>query len=219
MSADSKRPDISVQDEEEYVDKRIKKRILDAREQVDDMEHALFDEEPLMPDVQINHAQKVVAWGNTVRRFLRNIEVIMQRMDIPEAKQYLDDVDLGTVDLVPPDKDGYAFSQVAHPDLDDNDVKRLLDLPPSAELPEVQERPFVGLQSVIESEPVLTGSWLVRVGDGNPATRDIIELQTQRPVPKSLYEDAIRAADRFLFDAGVGLNIEASAWRSEEPGL
>lgn len=219
MSADSDRPDISVQDEEEYVDKRIKKRILDAREQVDEMEQALFDEELLMTDVEIPHSQKAVAWGNTVRRFLRNIEVILVRMDIPEAEQYLEHVELGSVELVPPDKDGYAFSNVAHPDLDDQDVKRMLNLPPTVDLPHVQRRSFEGLRSVIESDAVLTGSWLVRVSDGNPATRDVLELHTQRPVPKSLYEDAVRAADRFLFDAGVGLNIEASAWRSEEPGL
>jgi len=219
--------DVQIQDEEEYVDKRVKQRILDARQQVDDMEKALFDEELLSPDVNIGHSRKVLAWGNTVRRFLRNIEVILLRIDLSAAggergdpsERYLHDVDLGAVTLVPPDKRGFQFSKVAHPDVSDADLKRMLDLPSSADIPKPTDVPFEGLQSIVSSDSLLAESWHVSLGRGNPAERQTIELHAERPVPKSIYEDAIRAADRFLHDANIGINIKAQDHYSEEPGL
>jgi len=212
--------DIHIDDEEEYVDKRIKERILKSREQVDETEQALFDEELLMPDVQIPDPQKVVAWGNTVRRFLRNIETVMMQEEIDDAHRYHEEIELGTVQIVPPDTNGYEFSLIAQEGIDDKVLKRRFNLPSGAKLPKPKTIAFTGLKSVLEHDPILTASWAVTIDDsGPPPMHDTITVNKQQPVPKSVYEDAIRASDRFLQQAGIGLNLKAQPHRSKEPGL
>jgi len=212
--------DIHIDDEEEYVDKRVKKRILESREQVDKTEQALFDEEILMPDVQIPDAQKVIAWGNTVRRFLRNIETVLLQEEIDQAEHYHKELELGSIRIVPPDKNGFEFSLVGEEGITDKQLKRQLNLPSGADIPYPKPVQFTGLVSVLESDPILSASWVVTLDDsGPPPTHEQITLQKQQPMPKSVYEDAIRASDRFLQQAGIGLNLKAQAHRSTEPGL
>lgn len=211
--------EITVKDDEEYVPKRVKQRILDSRERVNEREDELFTARLLDPEVGISEAQATVAWGSTVKQFMRDIEVLLDRLPVESAEQYYRNVDLGQMVLLPPDKGGYAFSRVAHVD-DADALRRELGLPKQATVPQPKAVTFTGLLSVIEREPIQQENWSVCVeAKGPPSTHEYLQLRAAEPVPKWIYENAIRAADRFLQDAGIGVEIDAGDHMSEEPGL
>jgi len=214
----SQQPDWQLEDGE-YVDRKVKERILNSRQQVDSMEQTLFDEEVLMPDVQVSYIQKVVAWGNSVRRFLRNIEPILDLKTEDHGSYYLDEITFGTIHLVPPDQDGYPFSLVSDDTLTDSERRQLIGVGPDVTLPEVQDESINGLRDVVNTDPVLSASWTVRLSGRTPAEREVLQLEAREPVAKSVYEDAVRAADRFLFDMGIGAHVEPRPHKSTEPGL
>lgn len=212
--------DIQIKDEEEYVPKRVKKRILDSRERVNEREDELFTARVVDPEIDISEGQAVVAWGNTVKQFMRDIEVLLERLDIESASHYLHDVHLGEVSLVPPDMRGYAFSRVVDEQTDDAVLRQQLGLPRDAELPRPKGVPFNGLQSIIEREPILQEQWRVCIdASGPPPAHQYLYPEVGQPVPKWIYENAIRAADRFLQDAGIGVDVKADPHFSTEPGL
>jgi hypothetical protein len=87
----------------------------------------------------------------------------------------------------------------------------MLDLPRGVDLPEPQRVPFEGLKEVIERDPVLTHQWEVCVKrEGARPNWEYVYPQTQRPVPKRLYENAVRKADMFLQQAGIGLDTDVA---------
>lgn len=216
-------PDLEVEDAEDYVDKRVKKRILEARARVDEREDQLFNERLLDPEIEISNAQATVAWGNTVRQFARNIEVLLEDMATgsEEVKHYLDSVQLGTVRIPPPDTERREWSKVAMDSYTPDMLRREFGLSPSAELPEVREVPFKGLRDIVERESHLSQTWVVTIDDsGPPPEHEHQRLQATRPVPKWIYENAVRAADRFLHEAGIGVKIRAEPYMGEGgPGI
>lgn len=213
MSVDN--PDRSqseVQDEEGTVDRKIKNRILDARARVDEREDILFTQPIVDPELNLNRVDATRAWGNTVRQFIRSIEPLLRSDDIKNSEYYYAEVILGRETLVPPDSDKYQFSKFANEEISDKHLKRDMGLPPSFEPPEPVTVEFTGLGDILRQE-MLHHKWTVDVADkGRPAIK---ELSVETPVPKFVYENAVRAADQFLQQAGVGMDISSGRQLSD----
>jgi len=216
---------VTVEDDDEYTARRFLKRVMDSRDRVDEREDSLFNGALLEPELDVADYQLLQAWANTVRQFIRNIEVLLHNFPDETEKGgswYLNEVELGEVRLTPPDTPQFAFSEVAMLDdgVGEDALKQRLDLPLTADLPKPRTRDFRGLRSIIEIEPVVSAQWSVCVdASGPPATHDYETVTAQRAVPKYIYENAVRAADRYLDGIGIGVDSDGGDYRSVEPGL
>lgn len=202
-------PPQEVLDEEGGVDKALKRAIIRARDRVDETELALYRDATIEPDVNLNEFQKVHIYATTVKQFLRRIEPILRTKDVPGNAEYYRDIEIGTVMLVPPDTDGYPFSMAAESDRSDKELRRRLGLPRGIDLPAPEPVEFKGLQSVIERDAVVGHRWEVCVSrEGAKPNWEYVYPSVQQPVPKQIYENAVRQADRFLQGAGVGIETD-----------
>jgi hypothetical protein len=196
--------------DDNLIDRETRKHILNLRKQIDDDERQLFIESQTNPDIGLSHEQSTYYWSLSVRQYLRGIKRLWGD-DISQVKnadnywaryQRNGQEGLGTMQLIPPDKDGYQFSLVAV-DKDSADIKRALHLPPEAELPEPATKTFAGLADVLYT-PQFEHTWSVTV---DPRNRKTITLQNARPVPKPILEETVEAADEFLQQSGLGFEI------------
>jgi hypothetical protein len=222
--------DVTVKDDEEYVAKRIKKQILDSRQLVNEREDVFFAGELLDPDINLSQEQKVESWGNTVRQYIRDIEPLLrnfpagvddQGRDICEF--YRESIQLGEVRLVPPDTRSYDFSAITAVDgeeFTERDLKRELNLPPQVDLPHPHRVEFGGLLSIVDYDARVSYQWRVNTNPGGFNTaEDYVTLQQSRIVPKYVYESAVRAANMFLDEIGIGIEVDGGEYHSVEPGL
>jgi hypothetical protein len=84
----------------------------------------------------------------------------------------------------------------------------MLDLPRDAELPEVRREDINGLKKIIELPNQMTQRWRVLISDpGAPRDRKYDPLEVTKPIPKHTYEKAVREANEFLHNAGVGMDV------------
>jgi len=213
---DSKR----VIDEEGDVDSAVKSRILNSRSAINENENVLFTHRTVRPDIEISRAQATVAWGHSVKRYIRDVEILLTNDDIPEAREYYLNVNLGEVTLAPPETAGYDFSKFANPDRDDMHIKKEMGLPPDCEVPKPYTETLIGLKSLLESGEVVQNEWTVFVDKSGPrASWDQVTVEAMKPIPKHIYERAVRHTDQFLQNAGIGVHTgmpeeddEAEAW-------
>jgi len=221
-SASDSGPRKRIDDEEGKVDTQYKNRIIQNRIRVDDAEEALLVDAATDPDVTASRAKRVSIWGTMVKQYLRTIEPILRSDDVDEAQRYYEEVEIGSVTLHPPDKDGYAFSTLQYRDFEDKQLRRALDLPRGASLPEPEHIQFNGLVSIIEAPEILSHRWAVTVDDsGPPPTHEQVLLEQTEIPDKQLYVDALRYADQFLQEAGLGIDISAEGvpeWGFQEVG-
>jgi len=198
-----------VQDDENTVDQQYKTRIIEARERVDKAEQGLFVDVETDPEVQMAYGEQVATWATIVKQFLRAIEPLLRHEDVPDSAEYYDDKEIGEMMLLPPNTEGYEFELVGElQHHEPADIRRALDLPRGATLPQPRTKTFVGLKQVIEHPPVVEESWVVKVdASGPPAEHKYVYPTTQQPVSKQIYIDAVRHADQFLQGAGIGLDI------------
>jgi len=196
-------------DEEGDVDKALKRRIIQARERVDETELALYRDAAIQPDVNLGPTEKIHIYATTVKQFLRRIEPLLRTANIEGNKQYYKEIELFTTQLKPQDEGGYQFSLIGQSDRDDETLRQMLGLPRNAELPEPVEVSFEGLESIIEEEPILRYQWEVCINQsGAPPNWEYVYPSVERPVPKKVYENAVRKADMFLQQAGIGLDTD-----------
>lgn len=213
--------DITIKDEENYTDKKIKQRILNTRDMLNEAKFELFAGRLTEPDVEVSQQQALFAWGDLVRSYLRDLGVLLYHEDLPGAEYYREKVEIGEIQIIPPDKDDYQFSLVAQGQLSAEELRRHFGLGRGAELPQPRTRQLRGLASVIEMEPVIEEHWAVSLNPREaPPNRDILRLSKAKPVPRHIYENALVQADQFLQEAGIGLDIEAEPYMADgEPGL
>jgi hypothetical protein len=197
-----------VLDEEGTVDEKLKSRIISVRELVDKREDLLFVVSAVDPGVDVDEREAVAAWGGTVRQYLRAIEPLLRAEDIESASYYYTEPPLGEVTLAPPNQDGYEFSKFADDRFDNQQLIREMGLPPNTTPPAPYREKYVGLRDAIEKTSVSHG-WVVTVSDGVGPEREVADLQAEIPTPRYILENAVRKADQFLQQAGVGLEIGA----------
>lgn len=214
--------EIEVADDENYTDKKVKQRIQNTRQMVKNAEHELFSKRLVDPEVQYSQLDALLAWGDFVRSYLHDLSVLLNHPDMEQSQHYRDEVDLGTITLVPPDKNGYEFSQIAYEGVDEEDLLlRFNGFDRSADLPKPKVRKIRGLLGLAERDPVVEARWLVTK---NPRAarpnQETMTLQAQRPIPRKTYRKALSEADQFLQTCGIGLDIEAEPYTADgEPGL
>lgn len=214
--------DIEVADDEQYTDKKIKARILNAREMLNDAQHELYSARLVEPEVQYSELDALLAWGNLVRSYIRDLSILLNNNDLRQAKHYREEVVLGRVQLIPPDQHGYEFSKIAYDGIKEEDLIREFEgFKRGADIPKPKERTFKGLMSLVEAESIIEEHWSVTRNpmEAGP-NQERMTLQTQQPIPKYVYERALMAADEFLQQSGIGLEINAKDYMGgEEPGL
>jgi hypothetical protein len=197
-------------DEEGGVDKAIKKRIIQARERVDETEISLYRDAEVDPNVNLSELEKIHIYATTVKQFLRRIEPLLRTANIPNNDEYYTDIHIETVPLVPPDTKGYPFSILPEiHDLEAKEQRRRLNLPHGVEVPEIEPVTFEGLKDIIEGDIILSHRWQVCVQNkGARPNWDFVYPEQTRPVPKEVYENAVRKADMFLQEAGIGVETD-----------
>jgi len=206
-----------VVDQEGTVDAAVKKRILESRNAVNHNDNILFTERVASEQIQISEAQAVVAWGHSVKRYVRDVEILLRQDGIEHAPRYYEEIELGDVELRPPE-DRYPFSAVYEGHMDSWRFKQQYGLPKGCDLPEPVTERFHGLRSIIESPEMLQHRWWIQTeGADIPGQAPKEPFDVSQPVPKYIYERALRETDQFLQEAGIGVETSAGAYESSEP--
>lgn len=200
--------ELEVNDDEDYTDKKVKQRILNARDRLNEVQNSLFSERLIEPDVQYSEIDALRAWGLLVRSFVRDITVLLKHDDVPDNEYYAYDVDLGTIQLVPQDTDGYEFSKTAYDEYDAEYLRREFGFDREASIPQPRTVEFEGLLSLIHTKNYVEERWIVVSNPQAPRPeQEIIETMDRRPIPQKIYEKALMQSDQFLQNVGIGLDL------------
>lgn len=193
------------------VDRKLKDKIIEARQRIDAREDFLYVEAPVDNAYQIGEHDQDKMWGMVVKQFLRKIKPLLQSDEITTDRDYYEGVELGEIQLIPRDVRGYPFSQVATGAMDGETFKLQYDLPRDVELPKVEVVEFHGLKSVLKRDPVVSKEWVVQADAWNaPGQNGVIRTGDAQAIPREIYEEAIFEADKSLQEAGIGLELGAS---------
>lgn len=223
MSLDTS-DEITVEDEEGVVDRKVKEQVLDLRSQIDEDERAIYVEMLSDPARSFTISDANRFWGVSVRQYLRGIKRLWGNTDATRVRSvgdYWQEMHLGTETLNPPDKGGYQFSLAAHLDTHPPDeLKRAIGLPKRAELPKPEVVEFHGLDSIL-SQNRIEHTWVVKTDvSGPPPEHESVHLQVAEPIPKHILENAVEAADNFLQQAGLGFDVGVPDYHGgDTPGL
>jgi len=209
-----------VTDDEGTVDEKVKNRILNARERVDEREDAVFVQSALDSEVRLNRQARVGIWATSVKQYLRTIEPLLQSDDIDNSDYYYWELPIIEREVTPPDGLTRVISgnddkeEKIHWSMFYNDAvdttRLIIDNPlfgTGFQPPEPKTIKLEGLRDVIETNGISV-SWDVPLNprDFGPQQR-IAQPVFQKPLQKEWLEFAVRQADQFLQQAGIGLEI------------
>jgi len=201
-----------VSDEENYTDKKVKKRLLDSRDLLKQSENELETARLIEPEVEYTDYEATAAWAKLVQSFIRDLNILLENDDVPKAEHYREEVDLGSVELVPQDVEGIPFSKIVYDDISEDDIimqSRQLDR--GANLPRPHKVEFNGLIELAKADVVLERQWSVIT---NPRAarpnQNIVTTGDRKPIPKRIFQQALMEADQFLQGAGIGLDLSDS---------
>lgn len=211
------------------IDKRLKDRILDARDRVADREDDTFVGARLTGDAKLSHSQLVGIWATSVRQYLRTIEPLLRSDEIENSRHYYHEIPIYKDTLRPPDGETLVLTAGPKDDVEEDTKEIHWSLFYNDELsnreivgdstlftrdfepPEPQPVKLQGLKSVIEQD-VISASWEVVLNPGTAPAEEthIAKPQIAQPLGKSTLEHAVRKADEFLHDAGISPDIGGS---------
>lgn len=199
---------LEVSDNEDYTDKKVKQRILNAREQLNEVQNELYSARLVEPDVDYSELDALMAWGNLVRSFIRDLSVLLNHDEVENADYYRDKVELGEVVLVPQDTQEVPFTKLQFDQYDGDYFRRKYGFSKGAELPEPERVKFTGLMDLVGRDNFVEKRWVVVKNPNLPKPeQDIVETGDRQPIPKGVYERALMACDQFLQGVGVGLDL------------
>lgn len=194
--------DFEVEDEEGYVDRERKQNIIQNRQKCEETAEYLF---PRVNRGEMRYEAAVRSFHEPVRNYLLSIEPLLKDPDLPYAEEAYLREPMGVVEFPLPPK----FQDLGGRS-DPQRIKqrgfRLLGDPP-----EPDEHTIIGLKEIIERDEY-THTWEVEVnpvrGIAAKSKRRHTETETAvKPTPKVALINAIRTADEFLQNAGVGLSL------------
>lgn len=196
-----------VLDEEGEVDTKVKNRIIKARERVDETEQQLYVGSLVKESVSIPDANRLQGYGLMVRQYIRTVKPLLASAGIEKSEYYWKHATIFSQEVQPP-AGKYNWPLFCDPEIDNTKLKREFGLPSGFEPPEAKVFEISGLRDVLDKHQ-MSLSWRFDLAAGTGDTRtDIEELQVgPRPLPKSVYEQAVELTDEFLQLAGVGLEI------------
>lgn len=212
---------IEIDDEENYTDKKVKQRILSARDRVGRAHDQLYAERLVNPDASYSEQDVLFAWGNMVRAYVRDLGIFLNNDDLPSASQYRETVHLGEVVMIPQPAGDYDFSKVMYDAYDPKDLRRMWGFSRDTELPQPRTINFDGLMSIVERDNVLEERWMLCPNPREaPPNREYIETADRKPIPKHIYERALEVSDSFLNNIGIGVDVKAEDYTADSgPGL
>lgn len=217
----------SINDAENYSDKKIKERLHQARKQITSIKNQLNAGSVLDPSVNYTQHEINVTWANLVQTFLQDINVLLEKEELAESEYYRDEVELGKVLLIPRDTDDIPFSEIVYEDVSaENIIARTDKLSRGAKLPRPEPVPFNGLQQLARADIVLEHHWSVVTNPRAPDHRqEVVHTATRKPIDRDIFERAMEHADIFLDKNGIGLDtsqdgVPEFGWESvgEEDG-
>jgi hypothetical protein len=194
-------------DEEGTVDSKIKDTIIQARNRVEKAFYQVDVQNPLEDVETLPKPKRDQIYAKTVRQFILRIEPLLTAESVQGNEPYYegDGEAIASFHLVPPDTQGHKLSLVTL-EKDDKKLRRMMDLPRGVELPEPKEIRFDGLKDIIEKPMVVTHQWEVCVAkSGARPNWEYIYPHEERLVPREVYRDALRQADQFLQEIGIGV--------------
>lgn len=172
-------------DEENYIDKRRKQEILNARSDVREWRQELFSSIRMG---EIEEQTGMLLYGDRVREYLMAIEPLLRNESLPMAEEAYHGVYLGEVVVHPPEVEG-ARSELLQ------------------STPEPKREAINGLQTVIERERIVE-TWEVQIRDTDSSRRrEERTLQNSAPLSREILQNATRTADEWLQKIGVGLEV------------
>lgn len=214
--------DIEVADDEDYCDKKIKKRILNTREMLIQSKNELETERLIKADVEYNDFEAFAAWANLIQSYIYELGILLKHPDVPKADYYREEIPLGRVEIVPQDRYGIPFSNIAYDDITKEDIVfQSPKLKRGAKIPEPVSVELRGLMDVAQTDIVLEKHWVVTTNPMQaPPNQNRIEVVGKQAVPRNVFQQALAESDQFLQNAGIGLDIQAEAYTADgEPGL
>lgn len=205
-------PELEVSDTEGRIDRKIKDRILESREAIDEAEQELFLSigETQFDDKRVYYkARRQLAdqWGILVRQYVRNVKPLLTSDNVPNSDYYWNEVPIYKTKVIPPNERDYKWSKFADENANDIRIIRDMGLGPEFEPPKPKEFDIIGLEELMRKQKeAATWSFELRPG-AVPPESDLRRLKVDRPLPKLAYENAVEATDDFLDQAGVGLSM------------
>lgn len=197
------------------IDRSFKQRIINALNRVDEREDYLYVQAPVEDGMHANHIEQDLYWGMVVKQFLRSIEQLLRSDEIGPASHYYREVYLGEVELQPRNTEEVPFQDHLHGNQSPVGFRLRYGLAETADLPEPVTESFRGLRSIIESDGVVSHTWAVPMEDGS-----VVTTTDQQPIPKIVYERAVRNGVEFLQKVGVGIDIDPEPYTGDNgPGL
>jgi hypothetical protein len=209
-----------VADEDNRIDRKIKDRIVESRNRIDEAEKEFFvnqlgqtDPQNLTPQDKQRYEQTkrhfADRWGVLVRQYIRSVKPLLTSSEIPKSEEYWLKLPVYTANVAPPKERDYDWSRFATTD-SPMETARRMGLPPSFDPPESKPVEIIGLKELMDRDKISLSWHIDPTPEKLPPAKDDRYLDIDRPLPKEAYENAIELTDDFLDQAGIGLGIEES---------
>lgn len=183
-----------IEDDEDTVDTKKKQQILQRKDDVNEWEMELYTQVSL-GEMDLEQADQL--WGYRVRSYLKEVEPLFTRTNLEDATEVYEELDLGGVRVDPP------------PELTDSNVEVQSPVSP-------KYVPIDGIEQVIEAKQV-SAEWEVQIRNSQaPKRRDTITRSNVRPISYPVLEKAVRSVDKWLQLNGIGVNVDAEPYESED---
>jgi len=217
--------DDELQDDERYIERRVKERIADARDRVAEHKSGLLVELPAQQGAA-SAAQQAQLWQVSVKQYLRAIEPLLRSDELAESHYYYGELEIVDKNIWPRDDtqvgDGdYKGTRIREPDGSVRHEKIAWpalyeqDTPARSnpmfgrgfKPPKPKRVTLKGLKSIMEIDGI-SKEWRVPLNPREPEFRQEVAMPAwQQPLRKEWLEEAVAAADQFLHDSGLGLEI------------
>lgn len=195
-------PDLEVEDAEGYVDRERKKDILKNRRKVEETAEYVF---PRAKRGELGPATAAGHFHEPVRNYLISIEPLLKDFDLPDAEQVYLHEPMAELVFSPPAEFTRPDGIPSETQLKERGYRVL------GEPPEPEEHTIRGLKEIIERDRY-DRSWEVTIEPlrGIRARRTAQKTETvtdTQVTPKRALWNAVRTADTWLQQAGIGLEL------------
>lgn len=191
LGIDQEQGDFHVIDEAQYSHKRRLQAIHNAHDRVIEVRNAVEDR-LITGSISEYHARRY--YRGAVESFIMEVLPVLKSEQIPLSEDYAEGVEIGTVDVTPPDD----LVQLAR-----ENVGRM---PPGGSVPTPVSYKVVGLAEVLELPSPIRHRFSVAVQTGRDGVQ-VYARDVAQEIPRDLLDAAVQLTAEALEDAEMGLNI------------
>jgi hypothetical protein len=190
------------------VDQRVKERILDSREKVDETRSMVYVQGALDPDINLSREELNHIYATAVREYIQNVEPILRDDDVEHAHHYYLEEPIASQNILPPEQADTDWATLAAAE-DPLPLMRQLGLPPDFEPPQPRTVELVGLADVLEVEQKQLTWTIIENPSAAPPNQRVRRLsKTWRP-GRTVLNRAVRITDEFLHKVGIGIDTKS----------